>query len=64
MTSKKAAIGDTVKFTRFGHTFFGTVTIIREQSIIVKLEPSDADKLSLDTPFTVVSHKHYKVVFV
>jgi uncharacterized protein YkvS len=58
-TAPIAQIGDVVLFSRHGTAFFGTVTKIKEASVIVKISQNDAHKLDLQTPFTVVSHKNY-----
>lgn len=55
----KALIGEKIQFHRFGETFVGEVSIVRDDSVIVKVSESDAKTLKLDTPLTVVSHKNY-----
>jgi uncharacterized protein YkvS len=62
MDSKRVMIGDKVKFKRFGHPLVGEVSLIREESVIVKLDQTDAETLKLDTPLTVVSHKNYTLI--
>ncbi|WP_158318813.1 DUF2187 family protein [Robertmurraya kyonggiensis] len=62
MNSQKASLGDRIQFSRNGEQFIGEVTRIREESVIVKLNDTDANYLKLETPLTVVSHKHYIVL--
>ncbi|WP_449621549.1 DUF2187 family protein [Robertmurraya sp. Marseille-Q9965] len=62
MNSQKAEIGDRIQFSRNGEQYVGEVTRIREESVIVKLNETDADYLKLETPLTVVSHKHYVIL--
>lgn len=62
MVRKKASIKDKVKFTRFGLEFVGEVFKVNDNSVIVKLNEADTEKLNLDTPYTVVSHKNYKLI--
>lgn len=62
LNSQKASIGDKIQFSRNGERFVGEVTRVREESVIVKLNDTDADYLKLETPLTVVSHKHYFVL--
>lgn len=59
---QKAVIGNNIKFTRHGEVFVGEVSRVREESVIVKLNDTDANTLKLETPLTVVSHKHYIIL--
>ncbi len=54
--------GEKVLFKR--NTFFilGEVVKVNEGSVIVKISESDAVKLKIDTPLTVVAHKNYKII--
>ncbi|KKK38452.1 hypothetical protein WQ57_07535 [Mesobacillus campisalis] len=60
-TLQNVQVGDLVLCSRHGIAFFGTVTKVKESSVIVKLSQEDAQKLDLETPFTVVSHKNYVI---
>lgn len=62
LKSQRAIVGDKIKFKRMGLSFIGEVSLIREESVIVKLKSSDAETLKLDTPYTVVSHKNYVIL--
>jgi uncharacterized protein YkvS len=53
-----AQIGDVISFKREGEEFEGTVTGIRENSVIVQYGYSKAK----DEPLTtIVNHKNYKI---
>ncbi len=52
-------IGDVIKFKREGEQFEGTVSGIRDNSVIVQYGYSKAK----DEPLTtVVNHKNYKII--
>ncbi|MDP4086886.1 MAG: DUF2187 family protein [Bacillota bacterium] len=52
--------GDKVLFKRKDFTIIGEVLRVKEESVIVQISNSDAELIDVQTPLTVVSHKHYK----
>lgn len=61
-TSIIAVIGDKILFKRNNLSIIGTVVKVNEASVIVKIDDSDAEKIKIDTPLTVVAHKNYEVI--
>lgn len=61
-TSKIANEGDQVRFKRNNLSINGEVIKVKESSVIVQISPSDADRINIDTPYTVVSHRNYKLL--
>lgn len=61
-TSIIAMIGDKILFKRHNLSIIGAVVKVNEASVIVKIDDSDAEKLKIDTPLTVVAHKNYEVI--
>lgn len=59
---KIALKGDNVFFKRSQQSIIGEVITVKDESVIVKISESDAIKLNIETPLTVVSHKNYKVI--
>jgi uncharacterized protein YkvS len=57
-----ASEGDKITFHRHGFGFTGEVVKVREESVLVSISQQDAEQLNIDTPITVVSHKHYDIV--
>lgn len=62
LTGKIAEEGDQIRFKRNNLSINGEVIKVKESSVIVQLSHTDAERIKLDTPYTVVSHKHYKVL--
>jgi len=54
--------GDKVLFKRNKLSILGEVVKVKEESVIVKISESDAEKLKIETPLTVVAHKNYKII--
>ncbi|MDR4885984.1 DUF2187 domain-containing protein [Bacillus sp. HNG] len=53
-----AKIGDNIVFKRDGESYEGTVTVVRENSVIVEYGYNKAK----DEPITtIVNHKNYKI---
>ncbi|WP_010280705.1 DUF2187 family protein [Bacillus timonensis] len=53
-----AKIGDTISFKRDGESYEGTVTVVRDNSVIVEYGYNEAK----DEPLTtIVNHKNYKI---
>ncbi|KOP81799.1 DUF2187 family protein [Cytobacillus solani] len=61
-TSKIASEGDQVLFKRNNLSINGEVIKVKESSVIVQISPSDADRINIDTLYTVVSHRNYKLL--
>ncbi|WP_313801198.1 DUF2187 family protein [Cytobacillus sp.] len=61
-TSKIANEGDQIRFKRNNLSINGEVIKVKESSVIVQISPSDADRINIDTPYTVVSHRNYKLL--
>lgn len=59
---KTANIGDLIRFRRSGNEIVGEVCNVKDSSVIVKISEYDAEKIQIETPVTVVSHKHYVVI--
>lgn len=59
---KIALKGDNVFFKRSQQSIIGEVITVKNESVIVKISDSDAEKLNIETPLTVVSHKNYEVM--
>jgi uncharacterized protein YkvS len=59
---KIAKEGDTILFKRNGSEIVGEVFKVNEGSVIVNIQSSDAKKINIDTPRTVVSHKNYQIL--
>jgi len=63
MSEKKmAATGDKVLFNRNGKNIIGKVIKVKEESVLVSINQNDADYINIETPITVVSHKHYQLM--
>ena len=62
MRNKKASIGHYVLFKRASHDVLGYVTIVRENSVIVKIDSDIAEKLHYETNLTLVNHNKYKII--
>lgn len=61
-TSKIASEGDQVLFKRNNLSINGEVIKVKESSVIVQISPSDAERIRIDTLYTVVSHRNYKLL--
>jgi len=61
-TNKMANEGDKVLFKRNSVSIIGEVIQVKEGSVVVQINDSDAERIKIDTPITVVSHKNYKIV--
>ncbi|MEB2280215.1 YkvS family protein [Lysinibacillus xylanilyticus] len=48
---------DTIEFERNGLTIQGLVATYREHTVLVSISDSDAAKLHLESPITLVNHK-------
>ncbi|MCM3585922.1 YkvS family protein [Mesobacillus maritimus] len=57
-----ANLGEKVRFMRNDMIIVGEVTIVKDESVIVNVSRSDARRLNIDTPLTVVAHKNYQVL--
>ncbi|MGE7917061.1 DUF2187 family protein [Lysinibacillus xylanilyticus] len=57
-----ASPGDTIEFERNGLTIQGVVATYREHTVLVSICDSDAAKLHLESPITLVNHKNYTVI--
>lgn len=62
VVDRMAAESDMVLFKRKSFSIIGEVLDVKEGSVIVKISDSDANRINVDTPLTVVSHKNYKIV--
>ena len=62
VNDKMAKEGDKILFTRNGIEIAGEVYKVREQSVIVTISKNDAYIINVETPLTVVSHKHYQII--
>lgn len=60
--NKVANKGDRIRFERLGYTIIGEVVRVKEESVLVSISEYDAERLKIDTPITVVSHKNYKLL--
>lgn len=54
--------GDRVLFKRKDYSIIGEVLRVKEESVIVQISKSDAELIDVQTPITVVSHKHYQLL--
>ena len=61
-TNKMANEGDKILFKRNSVSIIGEVIQVKEGSVVVQINDSDAERIKIDTPITVVSHKNYKIV--
>ena len=57
-----ATYGDTIQFKRNGLIIQGVVEMYRENTVLVSISDSDAAKLLLESPITLVNHKNYIVI--
>lgn len=55
-------VDEKISFIRNNHKVNGTIFKILENSVIVKISSTDADKIGTASNLTVVSHKHYSIV--
>lgn len=65
MTLKKAKTEDMIVFHRFNQPIEGRVIKHYENSVLVKIQPEFYAKLIDEIPneYTVVNHKHYKILY-
>lgn len=61
LENKLATVGDIITFERNNHTYEGTVFIVRDNSVLVKISPQAAKMLGYEQPNTVVGHRNYIV---
>lgn len=59
---KNAKVGDSIYFTRKKLTIFGTVQMVRDNSVIVEIGPLESVHLGIPGQSTVVAHKNYVVI--
>lgn len=59
---KVAKEGEKVFFIRNELDIIGEVCKVRDESVIVRISNTDAEKLQVETPLTVVSHKNYQII--
>ncbi|WP_409974502.1 DUF2187 family protein [Bacillus sp. Bva_UNVM-123] len=57
-----AIVGDKILFKRNKLSISGEVVKVKEESVIVKISDSDAEKIKIETPLTVVAHKNYEII--
>ena len=62
MTHRIANEGDKIEFLRNGLEIVGEVIKSTENSVIVAISNSDAIRINVETPRTVVSHKKYRIL--
>ena len=55
-------IVEQISFVRNDHEVNGTIYKILENSVIVKISSSDAERIGAASNLTVVSHKNYSVI--
>lgn len=61
MDKQIAREGSLISFQRNGFNIFGEVVKVKEDSVLVSISSADAKRLNIETPITVVSHKHYQL---
>lgn len=54
--------GNKIMFNRHGLELTGEVVRVREESVLVSISQHNAELLNIETPVTVVSHKHYQIL--
>ncbi|MFJ8104084.1 DUF2187 family protein [Lysinibacillus sp. NPDC096212] len=57
-----ASYGDTIQFERNGLIIQGVVEMYRENTAFVSISDSDAARIRLESPTTLVNHKNYTVI--
>lgn len=62
MDNTLAQVGDHIEFKRNGIAVIGEVIRVKAGSVLAKISDYDAERLKLETPITVISHKHYKIL--
>lgn len=62
MVTNQAKVGESILFSRKGIDVYGEVTMIREKSVVVRIDPEIARTLQLETSLTVVNHLSYKII--
>lgn len=55
-------IGNTILFEKDRYCYEGTVLKTYDNSVLVKVEKGNMDKLNLPNNITIVNHKHYKIL--
>ena len=55
-------IDEEISFVRNDHEVSGTIFKILENSVIVEISSTDAEKIGAASNLTVVSHKNYSLV--
>jgi len=58
----KASVGNHILFIRNGLPVLGYVVIVRQNSVVVKINSNIAEKLKYETNLTIVNHSKYKIV--
>ncbi|MFJ6211617.1 DUF2187 family protein [Lysinibacillus sp. NPDC092081] len=57
-----ASYGDSIQFKRNGLIIQGAVEMYRVNTVLVSISDSDAARLRLESPITLVNHKNYTVI--
>jgi uncharacterized protein YkvS len=62
METNQVKIGSNIHFHRKGIDVYGEVIMVRENSVIVKIDPKTAKSLEIGNSLTVVNHLRYKMI--
>ncbi|WP_394237845.1 DUF2187 family protein [Niallia oryzisoli] len=57
-----ACEGNRITFTRNGYQISGEVLKVKDASVLVSISQQDAELIQIETPVTVVAHKHYQIL--
>ena len=58
----EASVGDVILFERNDQPYKGTVYLLRENSVLVKISKGAAEDLGYEQPNTVVRHGKYIII--
>lgn len=58
----RASIGNQIIFKREGLNVLGYVVIVRENSVVVKINSDIAMKLKYENNLTIVNHSNYEII--
>lgn len=60
---EKVKLGNVVEFQRKGHLYKGEVTIIRDMTVVIKVESlANPKEVAFENNVTVVNHGNYKIL--
>lgn len=58
----RVSVGNQILFTRNGLNVLGYVVIVRENSVVVKINSDIALKLKYENNLTIVNHSNYVII--